>query len=76
MRQAQGVGVRNKWSMILATQSMRSDAIYPYLPVAGGAAFNSHQSELDAGCHPDTRVDLLQEIYNWADDDDGNAFFG
>jgi len=25
-----GVGVRNKWSMILATQSVRSDAIYSY----------------------------------------------
>lgn len=45
------------------------------LPVARGAAFNSHQSEHDARCHPDTRVDLLREIYDWADDIDGKCIF-
>jgi WD40 repeat protein/Mrp family chromosome partitioning ATPase len=45
------------------------------LPVATGAAFNSHQSEHDARCHPDTRVDLLREIYDWADDIDGKCIF-
>src|ERR1700733_12454270 len=36
------------------------------LPVSAGAAFNSYQDELDARCHPDTRVDLLRDIYKWA----------
>ncbi|KIW24692.1 uncharacterized protein PV07_10393 [Cladophialophora immunda] len=45
------------------------------LPVATGAAFNSHQSEHDARCHPDTRVDLLRGIYDWADDIDGKCIF-
>jgi hypothetical protein len=45
------------------------------LPVAAAAAFNSHQSELDAQCHPDTRVDLLRDIYNWAEGVDGKCIF-
>ncbi|OQV00709.1 NACHT domain-containing protein, partial [Cladophialophora immunda] len=45
------------------------------LPVATGAAFNSHQSEHDARCHPDTRVDLLRGIHDWADDIDGKCIF-
>jgi hypothetical protein len=36
------------------------------LPLAAGAVFNSHQDELDARCHPETRTDLLREIYKWA----------
>jgi hypothetical protein len=43
------------------------------LPVAARAAFDSHQSELDVRCHPDTRVDLLREIYDWADDVHGKC---
>ena len=45
------------------------------LPVAAGAAFNSYQDELDARCHPDTRVDLLRDIYKWAEDVDGECIF-
>ncbi|EXJ95094.1 hypothetical protein A1O1_00213 [Capronia coronata CBS 617.96] len=45
------------------------------LPVAVGAAFNSYQDELDARCHPDTRVDLLRDIYTWAGQADGKSIF-
>jgi hypothetical protein len=45
------------------------------LPVAAGADFDSHQSELDARCHRNNRVDLLREIYNWADDVDSKMHF-
>ena len=45
------------------------------LPVAAGAAFNSYQDELDARCHPDTRVDLLRHIDKWAEDVDGECIF-
>ena len=30
------------------------------LPFVDGAAFDSYDDELDARCHPDTRIDLLQ----------------
>lgn len=33
------------------------------LLVAAGAGFNSFQDELDARCHPDTRLELLKGIY-------------
>jgi hypothetical protein len=38
------------------------------LPVVAGAGFDSHQDELDARCHPDTRVDLLGDIYSNLDE--------
>src|SRR6266516_2512004 len=45
------------------------------LPVAAGAAFNSYQDGLDARCHPETRVGMLREIYNWADNVNGETIF-
>jgi Mrp family chromosome partitioning ATPase len=36
------------------------------LPVADGAAFDSHVDEQDARCHPDTRVELRDQIRRWA----------
>jgi hypothetical protein len=45
------------------------------LPAVNGAAFDSHQDELDARCHPDTRIDLLRQINDWAADRQGNCIF-
>ncbi|KAH6889960.1 hypothetical protein B0T10DRAFT_365361, partial [Thelonectria olida] len=43
------------------------------LSSAEGAAYDSHANEHDARCHPHTRVDLLAQIYKWADDPDGTG---
>ncbi|KAL9123119.1 MAG: hypothetical protein Q9187_000332 [Circinaria calcarea] len=40
------------------------------LPTVADAPFNAHQRQHDPACLPDTRVDLLQEINNWADGQD------
>jgi nucleoside phosphorylase len=45
------------------------------LPLATGAAFNSYQDELDARCHPSTRVELLRDIYEWAEDANSECIF-
>ncbi|TVY23810.1 Vegetative incompatibility protein HET-E-1, partial [Lachnellula hyalina] len=45
------------------------------LPSAAGAAFNSFDRQQDSTCLPDTRVDLLQEICDWADGEDGRCIF-
>ena len=45
------------------------------LPSAEGAAFNSYADEFDARCHPDTRIDLLRQIREWAEDPDGKCIF-
>ncbi|RYP39668.1 hypothetical protein DL767_002049 [Monosporascus sp. MG133] len=37
------------------------------LPAADGAAFNSHAEGAAPTCHRDTRVDLLRQIREWAD---------
>ena len=45
------------------------------IPFAAGATFDSYQDELDARCHPDTRVDLLRHIRDWAQDPQGKRIF-
>ncbi|KAG4439200.1 hypothetical protein IFR05_005321 [Cadophora sp. M221] len=42
-----------------------------HLPYAEEAPFNSYNRQYESACLPDTRVDLLQGIYNWADAADG-----
>jgi hypothetical protein len=39
------------------------------------APFNTYQRQDDPTCLPNTRVDLLQEIYNWADGRDEHCIF-
>jgi hypothetical protein len=41
------------------------------LPFATHVPFNSYERQHEPACLPDTRVDLLQEIYDWADGQDG-----
>ncbi|KAH6703049.1 WD40-repeat-containing domain protein [Leptodontidium sp. MPI-SDFR-AT-0119] len=41
------------------------------LPFATNAPFNSYNRQHEPACLPDTRVDLLQRIYDWADGTDG-----
>jgi hypothetical protein len=45
------------------------------LPTAIDAPFNAYQRQHDPICLPDTRVDLLREIYNWADSQDERCIF-
>ena len=45
------------------------------LPTAEGAAFDSHLDELDAMCHPETRIDLLRKIGEWARDPQSKSIF-
>ncbi|KAG4428261.1 hypothetical protein IFR05_016257 [Cadophora sp. M221] len=42
-----------------------------YLPYADDAPFNAYDRQDEPTCLPNTRVDLLQEIYSWADGKDG-----
>jgi Heterokaryon incompatibility protein (HET) len=43
------------------------------LPSAIEAPFNAYQRQHDPTCLPDTRVDVLQAIYNWTDGQDEQA---
>ncbi|CAN9240537.1 unnamed protein product [Alternaria alternata] len=45
------------------------------LPTAKDAPFNAYQRQHDPTCLPDTRVDLLREIHDWADGDDSPSIF-
>ncbi|KAH9905203.1 hypothetical protein F4778DRAFT_769902 [Xylariomycetidae sp. FL2044] len=50
-------------------------AVLDKLPVAAGAAFDSHAEEHNPTCLPDTRVDLLREIEEWVKDPAAKAVF-
>ena len=45
------------------------------LPTVAQAAFNSQQRQYEPVCLKDTRVDVLQEIRNWAQSDDTRRVF-
>jgi hypothetical protein len=45
------------------------------LPTAAEAPFNSYTRQHEFTCLPNTRVDVLQEIYNWADGQDERCIF-
>ena len=45
------------------------------LPYASEAPFNSYTKQHKPTCLPDTRVDLLQTVYNWADGQDERCIF-
>jgi hypothetical protein len=45
------------------------------LPSAEGAAFDSYLDELDARCHPATRIELLRQIREWAEYPQGKCIF-
>ncbi|KAF1971159.1 hypothetical protein BU23DRAFT_590769 [Bimuria novae-zelandiae CBS 107.79] len=45
------------------------------LPYAANATFNSRAKEHELTCLPGTRIDLLDEIYDWADGQGGRHIF-
>jgi len=45
--------------------------VLKFLPIAKDAPFNAYDRQDEPACLPNTRVDLLQEIYDWADGKDG-----
>ncbi|RYN15556.1 hypothetical protein AA0115_g12998 [Alternaria tenuissima] len=46
-----------------------------YIVTKRDAPFNAFQRQHDPTCLPDTRVDLLREIHDWADGDDSPSIF-
>src|ERR1700728_4300026 len=61
--------------MKMLTGGWRLDALLNRLPFATDAPFNSYNKQHAPTCLPDTRVDLLQEIYDWADGQDERCIF-
>src|SRR5436190_4578014 len=46
---------------------------HPQIPITNDAAFDSPAEDPNARCHPDTRVNLLDQIQAWADDPHGEC---
>jgi hypothetical protein len=62
-------------SSILIQANPNNNSGLDRLPSATDAPFNSYNKQHAPICLPDTRVDLLQEIYNWADGQDEQCIF-
>jgi hypothetical protein len=45
------------------------------LPIASGAAVDSQANERDPRCHPDTRKEILSQIFSWNEDPQGRCIF-
>ncbi|KAI9172832.1 Atypical/ALPHA protein kinase [Paramyrothecium foliicola] len=54
---------------------MHQTLVLGKLRTAKGAAYDSHSNEHDPKCHVGTRVDLLQQISEWANDPDGKVVY-
>ncbi|KAL3427466.1 vegetative incompatibility protein HET-E-1 [Phlyctema vagabunda] len=52
-------------------ESKNLNDVLKLLPRAKDAPFNAYNRQDEPACLPNTRVDLLQEIYDWADGKDG-----
>lgn len=52
-----------------------SDVLLKSLPTAAEAKFSAYYRQHVPKCHPDTRVDLLKDIYKWADDETSPVIF-
>ncbi|KAJ3498470.1 hypothetical protein NLG97_g1097 [Lecanicillium saksenae] len=50
-------------------------AVLDRLPIAKGASFDSNADEHSSICLPSTRVELLEEVQNWADDSSAETIF-
>ncbi|KAK6360848.1 hypothetical protein TWF730_006964 [Orbilia blumenaviensis] len=51
-----------------AISELYTDAYISKLRISEGAAYNSNVNDRRSRCHPDTRVDLLREVVEWAVD--------
>ena len=59
----------------IATKALTSNSGLDRLPSVADAPFNSYNKQHAPTCLPDTRVDLLQEIHDWADGQDEQRIF-
>ncbi|KAI1306571.1 vegetative incompatibility protein HET-E-1 [Xylaria venustula] len=60
---------------IIAARMSSRTILLTKLPVAEGASFDSHAEEHNPACLPNTRVDLLREITEWAENHDSKAVY-
>jgi hypothetical protein len=69
------VYIRQLGQFKLLTDDKRIEVQPISLPYAIDAPFNSYQRQYEPACLPDTRVELLREIYQWAGVKDEQCIF-
>ena len=66
---------KRRTSVYISEQALTGILGLDRLPSAADAPFNSYNKQHAPTCLPNTRVDLLQEIYNWANGQDKRRIF-
>lgn len=61
--------------LVLTSSPGPENDLVRHLPYAVEAPFNSYNHQHEPTCHPDTRVDVLQDIYNWSNARDKRCIF-
>ncbi|KAJ5159658.1 uncharacterized protein N7482_006662 [Penicillium canariense] len=69
-----GLQIGHNYGSIDAHFSLQTDLL-DKLPVASGAAFNSYVDQHEDECLPGTRIELLEEIAQWAVSPHGKCIF-
>jgi hypothetical protein len=59
----------------ISESDRRREKVMAKLPYAEGATFDSSDEGLNPRCHPETRTDLLRQIREWAQDQQGKSIF-
>ncbi|KAK9443771.1 G-protein beta wd-40 repeats containing [Metarhizium brunneum] len=50
-----------------AIREIDEKTVFDRLPIVAGASFDSHDEECNPTCLPDTRIELIKQIMEWAD---------
>ena len=74
-RHKQTVSLAFQIDQVKLLRDIRSANVWAALPIADGAAFDSYTDQLDARCHPETRVDLRRQIKEWASEPPKECLF-
>ncbi len=70
------LSVNQKLSLVdKKTDNVLSKVDVVKLPIAKGASFDSLEEEHNARCLPNTRSELLSQVMEWAEDEDGKPIF-
>jgi len=62
-------------TLALSSKSGLDSDLLRHLPYTVEALFNSYTKQNSPTCLPNTRVGLLEEIYNWVDSEDKRCIF-
>ena len=69
------IAAKTNTAIQISDGDQQREKVIARLPYAKGSTFNSFDAALNPRCHPETRVDLLRQIKEWAENGQGKSIF-